>query len=415
MVDASSLKEEGNARFKDGDFSAAVDAYTRSLELDASQHLCYSNRSAAYLKLGNRLEEALADANRCVELAPQWAKGYSRQAAALQELKRWDEAVAACEKGLAAGPDAALKKMIAEVQSRRFQERIQGSWHGTVSEALGGYEQEMEFAGESEVRVEVLGRSISGRYWVDASAEPHRITIQVPMQDMNGSIPPGMPVPPPVPYIARLDEAGLHMCCPYMRMEIPTAFEGPGYCLMKKGALAQSEDSEISNLSRDEKFLRCTQELIAALPDVRLEEVTQNDSEEETRDKLMIQVKLESSMFMVQKRYSEEVMKEILAAANQGKPVPPALEGTAELAELKRKLRICGILEQEAPSRAPAPAAPSAPAAPAAAPAPKAEKDLANPIPSGDNLSLSTIGIVAFGAIAVAGALLWWQRKKRQS
>ena len=48
---SAALKDEGNACFKKGDYEAAVKAYTESLELDPAQHLCYSNRSAAYLKL----------------------------------------------------------------------------------------------------------------------------------------------------------------------------------------------------------------------------------------------------------------------------------------------------------------------------------------------------------------------------
>lgn len=364
--EAALLKDEGNAKFKVGEYRAAVEAYTRSLELDSSQHLCYSNRSAAYLKLGASAEEALRDAERCVELAPQWPKGYSRLAAALQELRRWDDAAAACQTGLAASPDDALKKMLAEVQSRRFQDRLQGTWHGTVSETLGGYEQEMEFFDGESVRVEVLGRSIVGKYWVDASIEPHHLNIQVPMQD----VPMGMPPPPPVPYIAKLDSVGLHICCPFMRMERPTEFEGPGLCLMVKGPLAKDDPSAVSSLTREEQLLQCARDLTGALPTHRLEEVSQYDSEDATRDKLMAQVKFESSMYAVQRRFGEEVLKEVLGATKGD--VPPPLADTPELRELQEKLRLCGILDDEEPPRRPAPPpVPAAPAAAAPAPAPQ--------------------------------------------
>lgn len=59
--------------------------------------LC-SNRSACYASK-ERYEEALADANKCVELKPDWAKGYSRKGVALFRLERFEDAKATYEKG----------------------------------------------------------------------------------------------------------------------------------------------------------------------------------------------------------------------------------------------------------------------------------------------------------------------------
>lgn len=412
---AADHKDEGNAKFKEGDYHNAVEAYTRSLELEPNQHLCFSNRSAAYLKVGNAADKALEDAERCVQLAPDWPKGYSRKAAALQELKRWDAAVETCKQGMVAAPDAALNKMLVEVQSRQFQDRLSGPWHGSVTEALGGYDQEMVFFDEHSVKVEVLGRSIVGRYWVDASVDPHHLTIQVPMQDM----PPGMPPPPPVPYIARIDEKGLHMCCPFMKIERPTDFEGPGYCLMVRGSTAKSsEDDAISKLGPTEQQIQCARELIAALPNRRLEEVQQTDSEDDTRDKLMTQVKFESSMFAVQKRYGEEVMKLVLGAAKPTSPsdVPEGLRGSPELEELRTKLRFCGILDDEPdPSPTPVQASSSSPQATTQeATAPSSFPEDKQSRTTSSSSSSAMVGILVLGTIAAAAAIaaFAWHRRK---
>lgn len=53
----------------------------------------YSNRSAAYLKLGDAKSKALKDAERCMELAPEWSKSFSRLGAAQHALRRYDAAV----------------------------------------------------------------------------------------------------------------------------------------------------------------------------------------------------------------------------------------------------------------------------------------------------------------------------------
>jgi len=431
--DAALLKNEGNDKFKAGEYAAAVEAYTRSLELDPSQHLCYSNRSAAYLKLGGSAPEALRDAEKCVELAPEWPKGFSRLAAALQELKRWDEAIAACERGLAASNDDGLRKMLSEVRCRSFQERLRGVWHGTVSEVLGGYDQAMEFLDESQVKVEVLGRAIVGRYWVDCGPKPHHLNIQVPMTE----VPPGMPpmMPPPVPYIAKIDDDGLHICCPFMTMERPTEFEGPGYCLMVPGPLNDiGVSEEDAAMSRDERLLACTKELIKGLPSGKLEEPQQTDSEDSAREKLMAQVRFESSMFGVQKRFGEEIMKEVLSAAHGAEKggIPACLAAAPELKELQLKLQTCGILEHEPASAAPVVAAPAA-AAPAAVPSVAATRSLHGasagskkdgPAPAApkaestanadSSFSLQVIGLLSIGAIAAtAAAVLLWRRQRR--
>lgn len=429
---ALALKDEGNAAFKAGDYQKAIDAYTQGLELDQTQHLCFSNRSAAYLKLGTKsgtaeasksdyLDKALADANKCVEISPEWAKGYSRQAAVLQELKRWDEAISACQKGFEVSKDTALEKMQTEVVNRRFASQLLGTWHGTVDEVLGGYDQEMEFMNETSVRVQVLGRSLVGQYCVDAQQNPHHLNIQVPMAEA----PPGMGPAPPVPYIARIDEKGLHICCPFMRMDRPTEFEGPGYCLMRSGPLNQAEEgAEVAGLSDKEKMIECAKDLTNALPDRKIEEPSQTDSEEAVRDKLMIQVRFESSMFGVQKKFGEEIMKKVLEATKCG-PVPPELAGSPELKQLVEKLSMCGLLdasEASEPSAASnskrkveeATGKSSNQAEPEAQTEKRQAERQAQEVTATDSsgVSLQVIGALTLGAAIAAAALFWWRRRQ---
>mmetsp|Transcript_53375 Transcript_53375/g.155570 ORF Transcript_53375/g.155570 Transcript_53375/m.155570 type:complete len:441 (-) Transcript_53375:36-1358(-) len=432
--EALALKEKGNAAFKASDYDEAIDAYSKALELDQTQHLCFSNRSAAYLKLGCKsgtaeaskadfLEKALADADKCVEINPAWAKGYSRQAAVLQELKRWDDAIAACQKGLDLGHDAALEKMRNEVVNRRFQSQLIGIWHGTVDEVLGGYDQEMEFLDEKSVRVQVLGRSIVGTYWVDAGQSPHHLNIQVPMAEA-----PGMPPPPPVPYIAKIDSDGLHICCPFMKMDRPTQFDGPGYCLMQSGSLNQvAEGAETANLSPEQQLVECAKDLAKALPDTKIEDLSQTDSEEATRDKLMMQVKFESSMYGVQRKFGEEVMKKVLEATKDG-PVPAALAGTPELKCLRDKLGMCGLLDavqEKAPGAGPGASDSKGKAEEQSAKeqtsrkeSKREEKEAERQDPkaaasdSSSALSLQVVCALTLGAAVATVALVWWRRRQ---
>lgn len=115
----SALKDAGNKALQDGKFAEAIKFYTEAIALDGSNHVLYSNRSAAYAK-SEMYEQALEDAEKTVELKPDWVKGYSRKGSALAYLGRLDESVKAYQDGLALDPDnQQLKEGLNEVQGQR--------------------------------------------------------------------------------------------------------------------------------------------------------------------------------------------------------------------------------------------------------------------------------------------------------
>ena len=69
---AAEQKELGNAEFKAGNYEKAISFFTKSIEL-GGDHVLYSNRSACYAGLG-KWDEALKDAESCIEKSPTWAK-----------------------------------------------------------------------------------------------------------------------------------------------------------------------------------------------------------------------------------------------------------------------------------------------------------------------------------------------------
>lgn len=71
----------------------------QAIEIDPTDHVFFSNRSAAFLSKGEAAE-ALADAETCTGLKPTWGKGYGRKGAALFKQGKYDAAVEAYESGL---------------------------------------------------------------------------------------------------------------------------------------------------------------------------------------------------------------------------------------------------------------------------------------------------------------------------
>lgn len=92
------MKNLGNEAFKAKKYQEAIGHYNEAIKLDESDPVFYSNRSAAYLKSGDP-SKALDDATTCLKLNPDFAKGYSRKAAAQHALKRYNDAIATLEEG----------------------------------------------------------------------------------------------------------------------------------------------------------------------------------------------------------------------------------------------------------------------------------------------------------------------------
>jgi stress-induced-phosphoprotein 1 len=61
---------------------SASEKFTEAIALDPANHVLYSNRSGSYASLKD-FDKALADANKVIEIKPDWVKGYTRKAAAM--------------------------------------------------------------------------------------------------------------------------------------------------------------------------------------------------------------------------------------------------------------------------------------------------------------------------------------------
>nr|CAD7265611.1 unnamed protein product [Timema shepardi] len=64
---------QSNSACQSGDYPTAVALYTDALQLDPTNHILYSNRSAAHVKMG-QFAQALQDAIRARELNLKWPK-----------------------------------------------------------------------------------------------------------------------------------------------------------------------------------------------------------------------------------------------------------------------------------------------------------------------------------------------------
>ena len=112
---AEELKKKGNDCFRNGQYQKAIERYTEAVTSNPENALVYSNRSLAYSKL-NDYPNALVDASKCVEIRPQWAKGFLRKAVALEGLGRHEEVMVVAAEGFKVSSD------------RKIDEELVGCW-----------------------------------------------------------------------------------------------------------------------------------------------------------------------------------------------------------------------------------------------------------------------------------------------
>eukprot|EP01064_Diplonema_japonicum_P015481 TRINITY_DN2318_c0_g2_i1.p1 TRINITY_DN2318_c0_g2~~TRINITY_DN2318_c0_g2_i1.p1 ORF type:complete len:347 (+),score=61.67 TRINITY_DN2318_c0_g2_i1:83-1042(+) len=100
---AKILCGDGNRHYQGGRFWDAVEAYSKAMEIKGEDTHLLSNRSASYLNL-RKGDLALSDARRCIEIRPEWSKGYVKAALALRLLGQYGEATILLEKAAEIDP-----------------------------------------------------------------------------------------------------------------------------------------------------------------------------------------------------------------------------------------------------------------------------------------------------------------------
>ncbi len=122
---AAAAKATGDTAFAAGDFRRAAAAYAAALTDDPGAAPLHANRSVALLQAGD-VAGAVAAAERCCALRPDWPKGCYRLGAALHAAERFEEAAHALFRGvqLGGGDDMARAfKRAVEAGRRQHQER----------------------------------------------------------------------------------------------------------------------------------------------------------------------------------------------------------------------------------------------------------------------------------------------------
>lgn len=165
---------------KGKEYEKAIESYSAGIEITPNNYYLYSNRSQAYINL-KKYEDGRADAEKTIELNPEWFKGYSHKSTALARLGRWTEVIQIAEVGLTKVTEdrdaGVLRQNIMLAKAGLFETAILGAWVGRVSDAMGGYRQTIEFNRKGELSVSIMHRRQDCKYTVRPLDNPDLFTV----------------------------------------------------------------------------------------------------------------------------------------------------------------------------------------------------------------------------------------------
>jgi len=136
---SATAREDGNVKFKAGDFAGAVKDYTESIKRDPSDARGYNNRAAAYMKLV-AFPESLKDANEAIKVDPHFVKAYIRKSNILFAMRDYTKAVEAIQEANDHDVDHQHAKEISQqelkCQQALFSQRGAESQEETLQRAM---------------------------------------------------------------------------------------------------------------------------------------------------------------------------------------------------------------------------------------------------------------------------------------
>ncbi|KMZ60185.1 hypothetical protein ZOSMA_5G00470 [Zostera marina] len=122
MASATDLAKKANEQFVDDNFEYAVELYTQAIVIDPIKADLFADRAQANIKLGN-FTEAVADANKAIELDSKMAKAYFRKGIACIKLEEYQTAKASLQLGASLAPgDARFAKLIKQCDTSLAEE-----------------------------------------------------------------------------------------------------------------------------------------------------------------------------------------------------------------------------------------------------------------------------------------------------
>ncbi|KAL1917433.1 uncharacterized protein VTP21DRAFT_3826 [Calcarisporiella thermophila] len=199
-MSAEEFKNKGNQAFLAKNYEVAIEHFTKAIELDPTNHVLYSNRSASYASL-KQYERALEDAEKTVSLKQDWGKGYSRKGAALHGLNRLAEARLAYREGLKHEPNnPQLKKALEDLEnSFNPQDALGRLFSGDILAKIGGNPKLAPYLTEPDYVEKIKAIQANPSVLTMHMQDKRILTTMMGLMGIDANMPTEMPEMPEMP------------------------------------------------------------------------------------------------------------------------------------------------------------------------------------------------------------------------
>ncbi|KAJ7329764.1 hypothetical protein JRQ81_015938 [Phrynocephalus forsythii] len=165
-------KEKGNKYFKQGNYDAAIECYTKGMNADPYNPVLPSNRSSAFFRL-KKYSVAESDCNLALALDKNYTKAYARRGAARLALKNVEGAKADYEKVLELDPD----NFEAKSELRKIEQALMSQEHcqpeeTNISITMEVTEQKIKQTEEEQLKQKAITeKDLGNRYFKEGKYE----------------------------------------------------------------------------------------------------------------------------------------------------------------------------------------------------------------------------------------------------
>lgn len=142
-AEAEKARELGNAKFKEADWPAAVEAYGEMIKRAPNDPRGYSNRAACFIKLLS-FPSAVQDCDEAIKRDPNFIRAYIRKAQAYFAMREYSKCIDMCTKAMEHDKDGKNMREIEQQQQKAIQAQFSAREGETEAQTLERIQKDPE-------------------------------------------------------------------------------------------------------------------------------------------------------------------------------------------------------------------------------------------------------------------------------
>ncbi|KAF2458221.1 heat shock protein-like protein STI1 [Lineolata rhizophorae] len=144
--EAEKARELGNAKFKEADWPAAVEAYSEMVKRAPDDPRGYSNRAACFIKL-LAFPSALQDCDEAIKRDPKFIRAYLRKAQALFAMREYSKCLDVCTEAMEHDEGGKNMREIEQQQQKALQAQFAAREGETEEQTMERIQRDPEIVG----------------------------------------------------------------------------------------------------------------------------------------------------------------------------------------------------------------------------------------------------------------------------